>query len=740
MANIYFFDPLAALEVAKQQLQVDTHLQSCHKQVCFYNGESYSDMPENCISVPINDFYNYFFTTSHTLPQQINFDNQNFDEATKKDITQSIVETLTQVQKERVQIIVKIIQAPLDTATASAYIKILLDYLQYSDVSPENIETEILDKLLDLTQFILTNNVILDHDTLETIESLLQIMSQKYSLQISKNIKVMHFNYALRVLISKEQNLDDYFKQLLTLLDDIALIITDYKLVTHVFTEALLSGYLSRMQGALFNDDFLSLTILAQKQIIYKYYYLTNLCYGRGEAYRDMYYALLPYFQQALTNGLEELAFFLYTPLQMSWNGTAQTQDEFKHFNNELERPLELFIKNKMIKKYALKPVQKAVELDKKVIKVAFLQERIIDYSINKVFMSLLKALKEHPQTTYEFTIYDLNFMEFGGSDETAVNALKDLGFNYVNLHETLVGNQSPFYSIVEKSLKVREVIISEHIDILIGMHSRPEYNFLFTTRTAPRQVYWSHGNYMYDIDAIDIKILHSDEANTQSVISREGHQFHPFLMRYDLQTLAPDVNSQELQALKQKYSQYSAVLGSIGRLSKLNNDLYLNAVAKIMHQNKNTVYLACGSGDQHDIQNKVTKLGISDRFIFTGHVDSHLYGSVIDLYLNTFPNSSGESLNEYMAKGGLSVILLEENHPVIQNLFKNNKQNEYRRIHAYSIEDYIQLANKILNDSQLQEDLAIYMSEIIQSWNNINTNVSASFYNALTADIQGPL
>lgn len=101
-------------------------------------------------------------------------------------------------------------------------------------------------------------------------------------------------------------------------------------------------------------------------------------------------------------------------------------------------------------------------------------------------------------------------------------------------------------------------------------------------------------------------------------------------------------------------------MLGSIGRIMKL-SDEYLEAVVDILKQHPDAVYLACGTGPIDEKRQKVKELGIADRFIFAGWVDSHIYGHVIDIYLNTFPLSGGESVAEFMAKG-LDKILIQ--HP----------------------------------------------------------------------------
>ena len=61
-------------------------------------------------------------------------------------------------------------------------------------------------------------------------------------------------------------------------------------------------------------------------------------------------------------------------------------------------------------------------------------------------------------------------------------------------------------------------------------------------------------------------------------------------------------------------------ILGSIGRLIKIDSDMYLEAHSKILNNNPNTIYLACGKGDMQNIREKLIRYNIDEeRFIFTG-------------------------------------------------------------------------------------------------------------------------
>lgn len=716
MTNIYFFDPIAALEIANTHQKADTNLQPFQEQVCFYNGEVFSNMPDNCISVPINDFYNYFLTTSYKFPEQINFDNQAFNDDTKYEITQSIIDTLVQVKNTRLQIISQIIQAPIETSTNHTYITILLDYLQFIDTTPQAIEKEILIKLLDMVHFSIEKNIKLSEEMLDKVNLFFQHIQKKYPTSITRDIKLMHLHYALFSLLTNDRQLDTYFDNLLLLLNDLSEVIGDYDLVTHVFYEEQLSDYLDRMKSALFDDSFFSIDIYTQKQIIFKYFYLTNLVYGRGEAYRGMYHVLKSYFLQAINNDLDELAFFLYTPLQMSWNGTAQTQEEFNTFNTEIEVVLEQFVKNKMLKKYQLKKNQRTISPTQKIIKVAFLQERIINYSIHKVFSSLIKVLHEHPNNQFEFTIYDLNFMEFGGSDEQTVNELKSLGIDYVDLHKEYGNTTSAFYSIIDKVLHVRERLIHDKIDILIGMHSRPEYNFLFTTRTAPKQIYWSHGNHAYNITSIDQRIIHFAPYYEKTTFFGKSYSTFSIYMHNPQHEL----NAQQNKALAQLKKRFEGktVLATIGRLTKLENDEFLKVVATTLQKNPESVYLIAGGGDSNYLSTYFNKQKVSAQVFFEGHIDTAVYINIINIFLNTFPHRQGNSIHEARIKNIPCVTYLTDElknnvsmtPKILQEHMKEvNIQNgiDYS-CNAYDTKEYLSIVHQLINNQNFRQQAGL--------------------------------
>jgi len=717
LKNVYVFDAQTALFGA--------NVTQDKEQIFFYDGQKLIDAPKNCIHVPIDNFIEYFSSSSYAYPEELNFDNMNFSEATINQIIQSLTSALEIVKEARLKEINAIILKELNDENVQEILYALLEYLDVNNFIYSQAPFELVYKLLEATRYLQIKETNAAEKSVNIAHKLYERVPKPQN-----SFYMIHLNYALSLL----NNLDlskVYFTSLANF-KDIEQFDKDFILVKTLYNEENLGQYLEKFGEALFREEFWSQDILTQKRAIYKLYYLTAMHYPRGSTYKEIFHTLYKVFTSALEKGLDELVFYLYTPLVMSYNGVAQTQEELKYFNEVVEKPLEAFIKNSLIPKYKIKKNAKTINANKK-IKVVFLQERLINYSIYKVLELLLKSLKNYPQEEYEFILYDLNFQEFGGSNPITVEKLKNLGITYVDLHKECVGNHDEFYSIIQKSLKVRRKIIKDKVDILIGMHSRPEYNFLFTSRTCAKQIYWSHGNFEYDTTNIDLKITHSGALS-------KTNEYKTFHLPIALDDYNPAIDPVLLKQTRALYPQKSFILGSIGRLIKLDNEEYIKTVATIMKRHPETIYLACGDGDSSNIKLLLKKFGIEDRFYFTGRVDANLYGNIIDLWLTPFPYGGGSALQEYMYKGKPYIIfsslfqknadiyasynipecLKEPNHHfVLKDIYtkedidslqtKEYLFEENRYFPTYSglpfvknIEDYIAMAHLLINNQEI--------------------------------------
>lgn len=115
----------------------------------------------------------------------------------------------------------------------------------------------------------------------------------------------------------------------------------------------------------------------------------------------------------------------------------------------------------------------------------------------------------------------------------------------------------------------------------------------------------------------------------------------------------------------------------------------------EILQQAPKTIYL-CGIGDQKIILEKLKTLCLDlhlpsdllNRFQFIGYVNAHLYGHVIDLFLDTFPMHQGESKSEFMGKNKLVLTLSESTPQERINAFEKFVKTHFKTLEK-CCEDY---------------------------------------------------
>lgn len=332
--------------------------------------------------------------------------------------------------------------------------------------------------------------------------------------------------------------------------------------------------------------------------------------------------------------------FFIYHKMGNSF----QTQAEWRMFNEEIDRPASEYYK-KWCERANLPKCKTSVSDGKKII--GFLWDRFVMNSPFKVAYSLWKALLQNEEfrARYEIKVYLMSYFEKSTNDIACIEMTEKLGISVWDGAEPFY-KDGFYHSHLQKALDIRQKIIDDGVDILIHGGCYDINDFLVASRVAPRQIYWSHGNHEYNIDGIDKRISHC---------SLEGcaYNFESFAVPMDIEKFYnPHRDPRLIEQERAKYPKDAFVLGVIGRLVKIDSDEYLETIAKIMHQNPNTIFIAAGSGNVESIKSKVEKLGIADRFYMPGYVDPHIYGHIIDLFCDTFPLPQGESLYEFMFKG----------------------------------------------------------------------------------------
>ncbi len=102
--DTYFYNVIDAIKESKEDNDVYLgHPTIFGKQICYYNADKKVDeLPENCIFVPLENFYNYFSNTKNRLPKRLVIYKDDLEE--NEILLDAIEATIKMIKNERKQL------------------------------------------------------------------------------------------------------------------------------------------------------------------------------------------------------------------------------------------------------------------------------------------------------------------------------------------------------------------------------------------------------------------------------------------------------------------------------------------------------------------------------------------------------------------------------------------------------------------------------------------------------------
>lgn len=186
--------------------------------------------------------------------------------------------------------------------------------------------------------------------------------------------------------------------------------------------------------------------------------------------------------------------------------------------------------------------------------------------------------------------------------------------------------------------------------DILVTEMNNAVPMAVFARRSAPAQIFLQGGLPAFPQPGLDAVF---DSFGIGAAGAGWGDaRLLPWRSPWDLTMLAPPPDAAQLAAERAALAGEGPVFGVYGRLVKLTSD-YLRAVERILQAVPEARFVTGGSGDPAPIEAFARASPVGDRIqVQARFVPGHAWGRILDLFLDTWPLTGGESVRETMAKG----------------------------------------------------------------------------------------
>lgn len=210
----------------------------------------------------------------------------------------------------------------------------------------------------------------------------------------------------------------------------------------------------------------------------------------------------------------------------------------------------------------------------------------------------------------------------------------------------------------------IEALVAADPASIAISDMNNAVPTALFARRLAPAQVFLQAGMPVWPVRPLDgvLNCFGFDPVTAGWGAAR----LIPFLPPWDLEKLAPPVNAEEVAQQRARLPAGMRLIGNYGRLVKLAEPC-MQAVEQILMRCPDVAFATGGTGDSAALHAFVRNSPVGDRMhIIEGFVPGHSWGRMLDVFLDTWPVTGGESCRETIAKGRPVVSILSDEMPAI--------------------------------------------------------------------------
>jgi hypothetical protein len=313
-------------------------------------------------------------------------------------------------------------------------------------------------------------------------------------------------------------------------------------------------------------------------------------------------------------------------------------------------------------------------------IRLCYLAEFAYDGKGNAlapVMQNLLESLSKYYPGEYELYLYAWKY-----KDPEVLERVRSLGVcvRSFDLSE---------YSETEL-VRLRRSFAGDHIDVVITDMNSAVPHYLFENRVAPAQIFYQLGMPFWRLRKLD-GVFQGWQIAPETLGFRP-EQCHFMPAPESMADLNPSVDPARVQAERHRFPRAERIAGFYGRLVKITPE-FCNIALRILERHPGTIVALGGTGNAEPILQFVKEHGLEDRmFVINEFVDGHVWGHVLDIFLDTFPLMGGYSCREVMAKGKPVVYMPSTEMPNLQMLRDPGLQ-------AVTSEEYIAHVSRLLGD-----------------------------------------
>jgi hypothetical protein len=297
-------------------------------------------------------------------------------------------------------------------------------------------------------------------------------------------------------------------------------------------------------------------------------------------------------------------------------------------------------------------------------------------WTVGPAAQVVLAGLARHFPENYRSTLY-----VWAEPDDYSLSAVADTN---IVVRRFVTGLTS------ERIRALAEAITADGIDILITDFNLALPTVLFERRVAPIQILYQVAIPCWPLANIDAAFRTDfydprlDGFDPESCLETgEGRWDHP--------EYAPAPDTTTIAAERSRFPEARSLIGTYVRFIKITGE-FLAILADLLTRHPQLVIVLGGLGDARHIRDFIAARGLAGRLVLADEwVDGHIWGYMLDVFLDTFPLEGGLAAIEVMAKG----------KPVVAMRSAHTEHERLPMLIADDAGGYVELVSRLIEDRE---------------------------------------